>query len=83
LRFDDDEDFARTTIFTATTNKEFKDSDGSDGDQKEPERDFDKLRAKVKLRAIKKYKEDELIKNKAEKQRIENEARGAERITTA
>jgi hypothetical protein len=58
LRFDEDDDFARSTVFTATGNKGFI-SDGSDEETKEPERDFDKLRARIKLRAIKKFKEDE------------------------
>jgi hypothetical protein len=54
VRFDTDDDFAQSTIFTATRNKGFT-SDASDEEMVEPERDFDKLRARIKLRAIKKF----------------------------
>ena len=46
LRFDTDDEFARETLHSARSNKEF-DSDDDLRNKKEPERDFDKLKAKI------------------------------------
>jgi hypothetical protein len=64
IKFDGDEEFARETILTATTKRMNgeEESEYSEEDAKEPERNFDKLRARIKLRAVKKYREDEIVK---------------------
>lgn len=68
IRFDNDEEFARQTIVTATTRKNNEEEQDSltEEEPEEPERNFDKLRARIKLKALKKYREDEILLQKEE-----------------
>lgn len=45
IKFDTDDEFARETVHSARSNKEV--DSGDDRKVKEPERDFDKLKAKI------------------------------------
>lgn len=58
LRFDADEEFARSKVLDAKANKEEGEVD-SEEERVEPERNFPKLRTRIMLKSIKKYEEDE------------------------
>lgn len=55
-----DEEYARNTLKSVKSD----DYDSTNGDEvsKEPERDFDKLKARIKLRAVKKFTEDDIAR---------------------
>ena len=82
LRFDADEEFARSTIITAKSNREEDGDKFSDDEEIEPERNFEKLRARIKLKSIKKFEEDEKRKKKLQEKAAAVDKTG-ERLTSA
>ena len=54
-----DEDYARTAIIQYDLNLEENQETLSKQSEKQPERNFDRLRARIKLQSIKKFSEDE------------------------
>lgn len=67
VKFDEDPEFARQTIRTTISSGKFRMTDDVKP-QLEPERDFEKLRARIKLKAIKKFTEDDQKKKAREYQ---------------
>jgi len=75
LRFDADPEFARSSILAEKANKEEGEIESED-EPKEPERNFEKLRARIKLRSMKKFEEDESRKKKLAEKAIAVAASG-------
>ena len=61
-----DEDYARTAIIKYDLNLEENQETLSKQSEKQPERNFDRLRARIKLQSIKKFSEDEQRKKELE-----------------
>jgi hypothetical protein len=85
LKFDQDEEFARKKILeNKTAKEEDEEYSGSEDDLPEPERNFGKLRARIKLKSIKKLDEDERRQKKLQQKAAEIAATGGEtRLTSA